>query len=50
MIMSIQRITIAHTQKKHYTKPQLLKKGTVATLTLKAGGSSDGGIPGVFTP
>jgi hypothetical protein len=37
-------------KKKTYTKPKLVLKGNVKTLTLKAGGSSDGGIPGVFVP
>jgi hypothetical protein len=36
--------------KRRYQKPALKKLGTIKTLTLKAGGSSDGGIPGTFTP
>jgi hypothetical protein len=34
--------------KRVYTKPKLKKIGTIKDLTLKAGGSSDGGIPGTF--
>jgi hypothetical protein len=48
--MPIQHYIVTNPSRKRYTKPQLLRKGTIATLTRKAGGSSDSGIPGVFTP
>jgi hypothetical protein len=40
----------AQSMKKKYKKPVLKTVGSVSKLTLKAGGSADGGIPGVFTP